>query len=88
MILGQIPWSVPFEVVKKFSDLLYRVNFTNKVKVIHHDRLKSCYGNVQVQNQNSKVEDNLSGEIVNQTTLMITQLREMTLGMCPQGFLL
>ena len=42
----QCRWSGPFEVVEKLSDLLYRVKFTNKVKVIHHDRLKPCYGNV------------------------------------------
>ena len=51
-------------MVEKLSDLLYRVKFTNKVKVKHHDRLKPCYGNVQMQNQNNKVKDNLSGEVV------------------------
>ena len=60
----QCRWSGPFEVVEKLSDLLYRVKFTNKVKVIHHDRLKPCYGHVQMQNQNNKVEDNLSEEVV------------------------
>ena len=37
-------------MVDKFSDLLYKVKFTNKVKTIHHDRLKPCYGNAQMQN--------------------------------------
>ena len=56
--------SDPFEVVEKLSHLLYRVKFTNKVKILHHDRLKLCYRNAQMQNQNSKVKDNLLGEIV------------------------
>ena len=37
-----LPWSGPFPVVKKISDLVYGIQRSSKadIKYVHHDRLK------------------------------------------------
>ena len=47
----QCRWTGPFEIIEQLSDLLYKVKLTNRVKVIHHDRLKPCYGSGQIQEE-------------------------------------
>ena len=39
------PWTGPYLVVGKISDLVYQIQLTSKsdVKIVHHDRLKPCH---------------------------------------------
>ena len=39
----QCRWAGPFRVLGKLSDFLYKIEFPNKVKIVHHDRLKPSH---------------------------------------------
>ena len=47
-------WTGPYKVVKKLSDVTYRIQHTsNRAKrvVVHFDRLKKCHPNTRVQKE-------------------------------------
>ena len=57
------PWTGPFKVVKKLSEVTYRVQQLQGLrtrKVVHFDHLKPCRGNVNVMDSHSPVVDETS----------------------------
>jgi len=47
-------WTGPYKVTKKFSDITYRIQHTqrrNQRKVVHFDRLKSCPTNIRFDSE-------------------------------------